>query len=171
MPGIATLGLLLALSAPAGQPHAAPDAQNGTVAGRAEVRLDGRVLHCVGVLLLPQNAAVDAEIRRVFGNNERGRRTVRFQELQQRRRRAASGRGEPAPVQPGARSSDCTVGYSYYGFTFEGVAPGDYYLTTFLDPGGYATGGTDGFQPRGLELMRRVRVTPGAVVRVDFARD
>lgn len=172
MIAMAAAGLLLALSADSAQLQ--PGAPlGGTVTGRVRMELDGRVLRCVGVLLLPQNAAVDAEIRRVFGNNEQGWRTVRYRELQQRRRdrlRRGSGNGEAARAG-GARETRCTNGLSHYGFSFSEVPPGDYYITTSLDPGLYPTGGPDGFQPRGVDLMRRVRVAPGETVQAELSRD
>jgi len=84
---------------------------------------------CRGIYLIPRSAGVDAEVARVFGNLERGRRYVGLVEM---RRRLAARAGQGSGIE-GLRETECP-GWPEPRFSFDGVAPGDYYVTAHFSP-------------------------------------
>lgn len=156
---IALAALAFALAGSGASQAEAP----GAIAGSYEVRIDGRQTLCRGVYLIPRSAGVDAEVARVFGNLDRGRRYVGLLEM---RRRLAAGRGDGSGVA-GLREAECP-GWPEPHFSFDGVPPGDYYVTAYFSPPLAVRDPSDSFSPRGLDVMRRVRVAPGRAASVSL---
>lgn len=148
-------------SSPAVQATQAP----GAVAGRFNVRIDGRYSPCAGVYLIPQSEGVDMEIERVFGNLDGAKRYVGGTEL--RTRTGASG-SETGGGVPGLRATTCP-GWPQATFSFADVPAGDYYVTAYFSPPrGIGGDPASALAPRGLEVMRRIRVEAGRTAAVRF---
>jgi hypothetical protein len=128
----------------------------GVVRGVTRARLNGYRLSCRGVLLIPQSPEVDRLIAAEFGSLDEAARRVTGEELLGRNARAER------PVA-GAREERCGSRFS-----FDRVAPGDYYLVaTLVSRPSFGDAFRDG-PVRALDLMQRVQVRPGATVKLSL---
>ncbi|HEX8642631.1 MAG TPA: hypothetical protein VF702_01815 [Allosphingosinicella sp.] len=154
-----------ASSMPAGDARGAagPDeVGRAALTGIVDARIDGRALHCQGVLLIPRSEEVDQEIARVFGTLDEGERIVRYREIIRRRHLRGGA------YASGARESDCRDSYTVARFSFDNVPPGEYYVTAYLSPSLITN--ENELPRRGLDLMRRVTVGPGGTAEVTLTR-
>lgn len=156
---IAILGGVFASSAVAPNAAAFHTADHASVEGNVDAQINGRRAGCNAALLIPQSPAADKEIQMSFGDIQRGIKVLGKAELQ-------SLTSAENTKTLGSRQVSCS---SYpWSFSFEGVKPGEYYLTALVSASGEQL--EPGFpgEVQNAVLMQRITVEPGRNMRVSM---
>ena len=131
--------------------------QAGSIQGYVKVAQDGSSLDCLGVWLIPRSPETDAAIEQKFGKLDEGVQVTPIPSLSQVRL-------DPPPR--GTLKSRCRGRISER-FEFSGVPAGEYYLTLTAVPTRRFED-ENKFRPKRIEMMQRVLIAPGSLVKLDF---